>query len=129
MRQTTDYEVLAASTPINRQAAIDMAARGNVQSPEDLTEKLAQARQGITHSDRCNPEFKDMTGFKKGRLTVIGKARGTPDGAARWLVRCICGRYETRRTRALRPDNPNDRCFECDRLARLREGAFVAPKR
>ena len=35
--------------------------------------------------------FKDMTGIKFGRLTVISKAESDKRGEARWSCRCDCG--------------------------------------
>lgn len=35
--------------------------------------------------------FKDLTGQRFGRWTVISRAQSTPAGGARWLCRCECG--------------------------------------
>lgn len=66
-------------------------------------------------------QFVDRTGQKKGRMTAIGYL-----GSGLWLVRCVCGRYESRRNRAFRSDkNINDKCEECDVTEYLREGKSI----
>ena len=55
----------------------------------------------------------DLTGKKRGRLTVIGKAR---DIKGRWVVRCSCGNYEVRKASALTGEYLPEqaaRCVEC----------------
>lgn len=72
-----------------------------------------------------DPNFKDYTGFKFGNFTVIGIfALHKFD---KWVVRCICGFYEIRRTSILK-QNPTEidrtRCSECMDLERLRHKDF-----
>jgi hypothetical protein len=57
----------------------------------------------------------DLIGRKFGRLTVIGLAADyNPKKSARWVVRCACGDYETRKATAIRnPNNGEDRCQVC----------------
>jgi len=60
----------------------------------------------------------DLTGIKKGRLTVIGlSASFSKDNGHgyRWVVRCSCGRYEIRRSRTILKGNQNDMCNICKR--------------
>lgn len=60
---------------------------------------------------------RDMTGHRIGRLKVIGFHI-----SLRWLVRCDCGRYETRKYRALNnPNNKDDRCNICRHLLWLQD--------
>jgi hypothetical protein len=75
--------------------------------------------------------FNDMTGIRKGYLTVLGlfdsatNKKGLPKKrkrkAAVWVVQCDCGRYELRFTRAIRNlDNKGDRCLVCWKLADMK---------
>ena len=62
--------------------------------------------------------FDDLTGVKRGRLTVAGLLKGS---FKRWVCRCDCGMYTVRRAKALKnPSNTQDRCDECRHLAFLK---------
>lgn len=67
----------------------------------------------------------DLTGLKKGKLTVIGKyPKGKSNGSkklrkTRWVVKCICGRYEVKTSKSLKKEStqhhePNNHmCHVC----------------
>lgn len=124
MRQTVDYDALVTSAPVNAQAARDMHARGvpGDSARPDETHRLEDVRNKGVSTLCPQPLFRDLTGLKKGRLTVVGRCDTVNGNGSKWLVRCTCGRYEVRRTKALRPVNPNDRCNECYDLERIRLG-------
>ena len=69
----------------------------------------------------------DLTGLKVGKLTVLGVA-DFPDRRektpAAWVVRCVCGYYETRRAKTLRKPGYAERaeCSECHYVAELKAG-------
>jgi len=70
-------------------------------------------------------QIPDLTGQRCGQLTVIGLAaqrggKGT-SGRSRWVCRCVCGYYVTRKAGAIKnPDNaPYERCERCRQLANL----------
>lgn len=76
----------------------------------------------ITRSMRMNPSFKDHTGSRFGRFTVLGlsKIRG-----GSWVVRCNCGVYSTRKARAITNcRNTQDRCDHCRHLAFLQRSEY-----
>lgn len=59
---------------------------------------------------------KDLTGFRFGRFTVVGKLI-----KKKWQVRCSCGNYSARKSKAiLNPNNNNDCCEVCRELLFLR---------
>lgn len=74
------------------------------------------------HADLCPPlksayemrqldKQHDLTRRKFGRFTVVGMSRLV---AARWVVRCVCGQYEMRSSRAAKnPENQEDCCEAC----------------
>ena len=64
----------------------------------------------------------DLTGVKVGRFTVIGLSMLL----GRWVVRCQCGNYEHRRSKAItNPKAPGDRCSECWNLAYLKRREYL----
>jgi hypothetical protein len=65
----------------------------------------------IKKSERNNPSFNDITGAKRGWLTVIGKSADFP---GLWSCRCNCGVYVLRKQKAINNEkNDFDRCQEC----------------
>jgi len=120
--------------------ALSMSARptgsamhdGTRRDPVDKTAAMTMAR-GVrfennvnfdchNHWEACPPTRNpdktchvDLTGETCGRLKVIGLHATIKK---RWVVRCSCGDYEIRTTRALRnPNNFGDRCLLCRNLA------------
>ena len=80
--------------------------------------ELPIATMPITEDFRKNPSFVDLTGKVFGRFVVLGRAR---DYAGHWVVKCRCGRYSTRRSKAINnPNNNGDRCAHCLHLAHLK---------
>ena len=76
--------------------------------------------RAANYSEKNNSAWADLTGRKVGRLTVLGiyaiAAVGKNKKQA-WVVRCQCGRYETRTARAIRnPENKEDYCEMCYHL-------------
>lgn len=73
----------------------------------------------------------NLTGRKMGRLTAIGLLDRAALGlnrktrckrGASWVVRCVCGKYETRTKRAFgNPKNKEDRCEACWKVARMQK--------
>lgn len=58
----------------------------------------------------------DLKGVKFGRFTVLGWI-----GGGKWQVRCSCGNYAARKTKAIRnPKNNNDCCELCRELLFLK---------
>lgn len=76
----------------------------------------------INRSERANPEFVDLTGSRIGRFTVIGAAKYV---LGRWVVRCDCGTYSLRSSRAIKnAANSQDRCEQCRHLAALKREEY-----
>jgi hypothetical protein len=60
-----------------------------------------------------NSGFINLTGFKRGRLTVIG----WNDKKGRWVCRCLCGTYVYRTSKAIKNEkNKIDACYQCTKL-------------
>lgn len=72
-----------------------------------------------THNELGMPEFVNLTGKNVGRLTVLGMAKSMK---GKWVVRCSCGIYTTRHSRALKnPANADDMCEHCRHLEYLKK--------
>ena len=84
--------------------------------------KISQAHWEACPSMSDPPsDVKDWRGAKLGRFVVVGFwSRGRKGGMSRWVVRCVCGRYETRRAWSIRRPDPKDCCQYCRHLEHLK---------
>lgn len=117
------YDRIAASAPINRNAALS-TGRGESWAPsvqlQNTSDTVPPLRKPSREA-RANPNFQDLTGRTFGRLTVLGiHAERAKSGGARWVCRCRCGQYAQFRARTLL-DGDQDRCGACDYTRQLRE--------
>ena len=108
--------------PVNHTAAAVVLGKGVHFIPNKIIttgdSELPIPTKPLTRHELSQPQFVDLTGKKFGRFTVIGKSR---DHGARWVVRCSCGKYSLRKTKAINnPSNAQDRCEECRHLAHLK---------
>jgi len=102
-----------ARVPVNKTAAL-VTSKGEHYVPncKDLTyDSDFPIKTGkIKKECMSDPRFIDLSGNRFGRFTVIGMSE--VDGL--WVVRCDCGKYSTRRRKAiLNPNNSQDRCGHC----------------
>jgi hypothetical protein len=82
------------------------------------------------------PNFKDLTGIRIGRFTVLGIASEISTGNGQnWVVRCVCGIYETRKAKFIKAcvagNNPGEHEPMCDCCAytrRLQNGKYHPKK-
>lgn len=64
----------------------------------------------------------DLTGVIFGRFKVVGKAKNI---LGRWVVRCLCGKYSTRKRKAIKNEkNTQDRCEHCRQLAYIKREQY-----
>ena len=117
------FDKLLASRPVNQAAARTMG-RGVHYEPDKIIIQChwTAPPATISVSQVTDLRFIDLSGVKFGRLTVIGYlGKPNPKKSARWLVRCACGDYESRASKAIRnPENRGDRCDKCRHLAFLK---------
>lgn len=67
------------------------------------------------------PNSIDLTGWTRGRFTVIGAYAESSADKVRWVVRCSCGNYAVRTTKSVKNENNTDDCCEeCRELKYLR---------
>lgn len=130
-----DFDRLATSAPLNRQAAQDYNATGDGWAPERKANVIRfdgpPPLAPITASHRRNPSFVDQTGRRVGRLVVLGRidrdAAGIvnrDDRGAAWAVRCNCGAYEYRRAKKLKTYTADGfhMCSDCSYVEDLKAG-------
>jgi hypothetical protein len=74
--------------------------------------------KNIQKSAMNNHTFVDLTGYRVGRLTVIGLSA---DFDKKWVLRCDCGIYTTRKTKAIKNEkNAHDMCDTCRKFYRMK---------
>lgn len=103
---------------------------GKVHSAEPLAIRAPTVQQS------ANPEFVDLKGLKIGRLSVLGMAAEIISRAGtNWVVRCVCGSYETRKAKYIKAclagNNPGDgdpMCDWCNKTRKLQLG-FSDPRK
>ena len=117
----TTYERIAASAPVNAQAARQMG-KGEVFKAKAKLHDFYEVRPEMrpVTPEMINENFADLTGHQYGRLTVIGLAKKRGYNGARWVARCACGNYVTRSGKAILGGN-GDRCGPCSYTQSLRE--------
>lgn len=82
------------------------------------------------------PTFVDLKGQRIGRLTVLGiSAAFVSTAGTNWVVRCVCGSYETRKAKYIKAclagKNPGDgdpMCDWCNKTRKLQLG-YSDPKK
>ena len=126
------FEKLINSSPINKSASEVTSTGTSYDYPVKTSEedqpfphKLTPVPRGMSMSS----DFTDLTGVRRGRLTVVGYFRR--DGgserktSARWSCRCDCGTYTLRKSKALKSEKNNrDRCKECTHKLNQRKAQY-----
>lgn len=75
-----------------------------------LDSDLPLAVKPIPDAAQANPSFKNHTGERFGRFTVIGLSA---DRKGRWVCRCVCGRYSMRSSSAIVSSAEDACCDQC----------------
>lgn len=121
------FDRIAASVPLNVTAAT-VVSSGEHYEPKFTNQahwkEPPPIRPFPKHAPTSLPNF---TGKQHGRLRVLGLHRhpdGNKNAGLRWVVRCVCGRYELRSTKALKAervtdDGQGDRCQACVHTRKL----------
>lgn len=135
MSKTTNWDAVIASAPLNKDAAVARDGKGTHWTPE-----MKLSRGKVRHFAPIPTKplkmmymATNLTGLRVGKLTVVGLAdfpERNKKRPAAWVVRCVCGYYETRTAKALR--NPafvatNHECDECRYLTELKAGRVKRP--
>lgn len=129
-----DFDTVAPLIPFDKTAG-HVAARGErfewAPSPGNSHSADPITYRAPNREERIMPQFIDLTGKRTGRLTVLGVAAEIPSNGngQRWVVRCVCGAYETRKAKSIKKfmagewtgDRP-PMCGWCENTNRLRDG-------
>ena len=122
----SSFENIARRTPVNREAALALVPteavifrygdRARSATPFPIT------TLPLPRVSQWGTVFEDLTGRVFGRLTVIGRLYDPAfinGKKVRWVVRCTCGYYETRRNRAIKKlTEEQQMCSQCEALER-----------
>lgn len=117
-RLSTNYDRIITSAPLDRQAAVIGAADGEG-GEQELAPTKAAGRVQWDAPPPCEPlpsGVVDLSGMVVGRLKVLrflGRGSGSGADANRWLVRCSCGAYESRRNKPILQPQVEDMCGRC----------------
>lgn len=127
--RTVDYDRLASSAPLNADAARAYAMTGESEPDAKISEHVAHYEAPPKTSPPVNdPSLPDLTGRKVGHFTVVGFLR-RPGRKGRWLVKCLCGRYEERSTKGVTHPSPTadgrpQQCQRCNHLHHLQRQSY-----
>lgn len=126
--KVTAWDKVISSTPLNKDAAIARDGGGTSWTPERALEPTFVRSHAPIPTKRSKETWGiDITGMKVGKLTVLGVAdfpERSQRSQAAWVVRCVCGYYETRKAKTLRKPGYAERaaCSECHYVAELKAG-------
>ena len=111
-----DYSFTITNKPVNSTASKVMQ-KGQHFEYENKSSQIESDSPIPTMNS--NKNTKDLTGIRRGRLTVIGLSR---DIQKRWVVKCDCGKYTIRTAKAIKNKNNNaDACTECHNLMYMKK--------
>jgi hypothetical protein len=117
MKRTTLF--FSGGQPVNKTAARVVSSGVHYDSPKKIVQRHWSTPPPTIAITNKGGDFKDLTGVRFGRFTVVGLYQ---EGL--WLVRCACGDFETRRSKAVNnPNNKQDRCENCRQTVHLRRKA------
>lgn len=117
-RSTTDYSAIAAAAPVNRQAALMRDGGGEHYAPE-TSDHMERWDAPPPQERRPPPDLPRLEGRTFGDGMRVVRYHGTRWNGARWLVRCRCGSYELRSTKAVTTSQADHRCGICSRTRSL----------
>jgi hypothetical protein len=75
-----------------------------------LDSDLPLAIKSVPDAARANPSFRNHTGDRFGRFTVMGLSAVKK---GRWVCRCVCGRYSMRSSSAIVSSAEDACCDQC----------------
>lgn len=106
------FDKVISSTPINRQASLSVSKGFEYSPNKKITVKEWDTVPALKKVIGGNL---DLTGNKVGRLTVVGLLDAVKgQHGATWVCRCQCGKYTSRKAKAIQnPNNTDDRCEQC----------------
>jgi hypothetical protein len=133
-RLSSDFYAVAPLYPSDKVAA-RVAGRGEhfeFTPPENHTHSdLPIATRAPTPRELSDPFFTNWTGTAIGRFLVTGIMAESPEDHKRWVVRCVCGCYEIRKSKFIKKsvDKPSllhtPMCGWCAKTRDLQRGIGI----
>lgn len=117
--RTTNFDAVAASAPLDRQASVIRDGSGEVWEAK-ICPSILHFKAPPQQVSRKPRNKADLTGRVYGRLTVVRYHTTSGAGRGIWLLRCVCGDYELRRGEKIREYVGDVCCAACRSLDRLR---------
>lgn len=114
--RVSNFERLAGAVPLNGTAAAVRDGSGEHYEGR-VPSWHAHWKAPPLPEGRFDARFggEDLTGREFGKgMRVIRYHRSRSGLGAQWLVRCSCGDYELRATKAIRTAKPDHACQACD---------------
>ena len=125
MAAKSTWDRVVDSSPIDRTAST-VTSSGTHYEPEPTNPCIRWFNECPSFVDHPTaPSFVDLTGRSLGYMTVMGyagKLNNNKNGM--WVCRCVCGRYEYRKSHVIRNPKPTDelnRCSVCNNTLRVRD--------
>ena len=132
-----DMDAVAPLLPGDRVAA-RVSGRGehfelNSLAPGKIHSAMPLATRAPTNVEKLLSNFVDLTGATIGRFKVLGIAVDITSTTGQcWVVRCVCGSYETRKAKYIKAcvagNNLGDTepmCDWCNKTQKLRRGSGI----
>lgn len=115
--RTTNFHAIATAAPLNATAASVRDGSGDGYEGR-VPEWHAHWKAPPLPEGKFKPSAtgEDLAGlrFGAGMVVVRYHRRHPTQSGAQWLVRCSCGDYELRSTRAIRKARDDHKCQACD---------------
>lgn len=117
MLERRDFDITRYEVPVDKKAAMVVSKGFQYKPKKNVRDLDSDYPIPVRALPDNNPNFQDLTGFRFGRLRVIGLAK---DYKQKWVCRCDCGKYTLRKSKAVKnPENYGDRCDLCQHHAFL----------
>jgi hypothetical protein len=120
------FEKLAGRVAVNKQSAQSAFGSGTHYTPKYNPSRMTSADPLPIKPIPDNCDAAELVGVKYGRLTVLGLHDRPTTGPANWVVRCVCGNYETRKAKTIRKrDMASAECEHCEHRRRLQKRSLA----
>lgn len=111
---SSHWDKLAVSTPLNATAGRVTSTSRGLQPAGPRAAETYLVWKTAPQTTAVPRLTEDLTGRQIGRLTVAGYLGNMGTDKGKWLVRCSCGDFEVRNSKAVKnPANSADACKQC----------------